>query len=530
MSSGLPRVLVLTGTSDHPFPRLLDALPRLVLEGAAGEVRVQSRFPPPQAPGVVHLGMLPRNDLQRELAQAEVVVTHGGSGSCMDAIRAGHVPIIVPRRSARCEHVDDHQLDVAAALEEKGLARSIVSDLPDALPSAVRAHPRRSKPGRSPNSAVGARLRALLPDSERTIRGQPRAPLGPAAWTTVDGEEAWNAVLSSTGCRSALQSWAWGEASRTAGRIPLRRVLRAPDGSPLASIQALQLGSLTGMRLVWAPGGPNVPGGIDTPPFRNALHALARRHPFGRFAVVAASPAVPWEPAARDVLTAAGFAPVGPRPPETILLPLNAGPESLRRGLTKNWRHNLSRSERRGLEIREITGPQELEAVHGLYGEVLRKKGLPSRLTTAFLAALYEAGRSSGSIRIFLAFNAGSPTAARVVGWGPGLVHDLFAGADEAARHTYANYALVWHIIEQACAAGLDAYDLGGIDPIGNPGVFDFKRGLGGRRMLQPGAWVHGVPEALLRVGRVAWTWERRSSGKSRQSAVPTRTATDSPP
>ena len=72
MSRGRPRVLVLTGTSDHPFPRLLDALPALVRDGVASEVRVQRSLPVPAAPGIVTLGMLSREAVERELAEADV--------------------------------------------------------------------------------------------------------------------------------------------------------------------------------------------------------------------------------------------------------------------------------------------------------------------------------------------------------------------------------------------------------------------------------------------------------------------------
>lgn len=52
---------------------------------------------------------------------AELVITHAGVASIVDAVRAGHRPIVVPRRHHLGEHVDDHQLQIVAALEEIGL-------------------------------------------------------------------------------------------------------------------------------------------------------------------------------------------------------------------------------------------------------------------------------------------------------------------------------------------------------------------------------------------------------------------------
>jgi UDP-N-acetylglucosamine transferase subunit ALG13 len=52
---------------------------------------------------------------------ADVVVVHAGVASIVDAVRAGHRPIVVARRKHLGEHVDDHQLQIVAALERLGM-------------------------------------------------------------------------------------------------------------------------------------------------------------------------------------------------------------------------------------------------------------------------------------------------------------------------------------------------------------------------------------------------------------------------
>ncbi|MFL5845914.1 MAG: glycosyltransferase [Solirubrobacteraceae bacterium] len=61
-------------------------------------------------------------ELKQAIAEADVVVAHAGIGSALGAFQAGRRPILVPRDPARGEHVDDHQLQVAEALDEQGLA------------------------------------------------------------------------------------------------------------------------------------------------------------------------------------------------------------------------------------------------------------------------------------------------------------------------------------------------------------------------------------------------------------------------
>lgn len=66
--------------------------------------------------------LLPSADLSRLMSEADLVVAHAGVGSSLDALSAGHRPLLLPRRASRREHVDDHQAAVAAELVRRGLA------------------------------------------------------------------------------------------------------------------------------------------------------------------------------------------------------------------------------------------------------------------------------------------------------------------------------------------------------------------------------------------------------------------------
>jgi UDP-N-acetylglucosamine transferase subunit ALG13 len=52
---------------------------------------------------------------------SDVFVTHAGVGTLLRALELGVRPVVVPRRVARGEHVDDHQLQVARELADRGL-------------------------------------------------------------------------------------------------------------------------------------------------------------------------------------------------------------------------------------------------------------------------------------------------------------------------------------------------------------------------------------------------------------------------
>ena len=83
-----------------------------------------------------------------------------------------------------------------------------------------------------------------------------------------------------------------------------------------------------------------------------------------------------------------------------------------------------------------------------------------------------------------------------------GLV-SFSAASTEAARKTYANYLLVWEMISLARDSGKAYFDCGGINPAANIGVFNFKKGIGGRVGLNGPIWVRGSTKSMTRLGRL---------------------------
>ena len=103
------------GTHGHPFPRFLDALAEL-----GDDVLVQyGHNPRPTWAHEAH-EFMPFDEVLRAMETADGVVTHAGVGSILSARQAGHRPVVVPRLRRLGEHVDDHQLELAEALEREG--------------------------------------------------------------------------------------------------------------------------------------------------------------------------------------------------------------------------------------------------------------------------------------------------------------------------------------------------------------------------------------------------------------------------
>lgn len=115
------RVLVTVGSDHHPFQRLVDWIDLFATEHPHVEVTVQHGTACPPAVATGH-DYLEHTRLQSLMAGADAIVTQGGPTGIIEARRNGRTPIVVPRRVALGEHVDDHQVSFARFLDRSGQA------------------------------------------------------------------------------------------------------------------------------------------------------------------------------------------------------------------------------------------------------------------------------------------------------------------------------------------------------------------------------------------------------------------------
>jgi UDP-N-acetylglucosamine transferase subunit ALG13 len=122
-------VLVVVGTDVHGFDRLIGWLRRWYTERFAGGVpgaapRLILQYGHSQDPGLPGaVPFLGHEELQRAMAEATLVVSHGGPATITEARRNGHLPIVVPRDPAHREHVDNHQQLFSRRLGAAGMVR-----------------------------------------------------------------------------------------------------------------------------------------------------------------------------------------------------------------------------------------------------------------------------------------------------------------------------------------------------------------------------------------------------------------------
>jgi UDP-N-acetylglucosamine transferase subunit ALG13 len=111
-------ILVTIGTNEQPFDRLVLAAAALDVDEPVVVQYGSSRVVEPREGWIE---FLPFDELSALAQQARVVVCHAGVGSILMARRAGKLPVVMARRHALGEAVDDHQVELSRRLAANGL-------------------------------------------------------------------------------------------------------------------------------------------------------------------------------------------------------------------------------------------------------------------------------------------------------------------------------------------------------------------------------------------------------------------------
>lgn len=103
-------IFVTVGSQKFPFNRLLKAVDELVGNGTlTEEVFAQTGYCTYQPVHYAYRAFMDRDAFRETEGRADLVITHGGSGAIIGALKQGKRVIAVPRLAAYGEHVDDHQ-------------------------------------------------------------------------------------------------------------------------------------------------------------------------------------------------------------------------------------------------------------------------------------------------------------------------------------------------------------------------------------------------------------------------------------
>lgn len=114
-------ILVLLGTFTIEFKRPLIEIERLCKEGKLKEqVIVQNGHTSFQSEYLDIRPFMAPHELEELYQQADIIITHAGTGSIVRGVKLGKKVIAIPRLSSKGEHVDDHQLEILKQFSDMG--------------------------------------------------------------------------------------------------------------------------------------------------------------------------------------------------------------------------------------------------------------------------------------------------------------------------------------------------------------------------------------------------------------------------
>ena len=169
----------------------------------------------------------------------------------------------------------------------------------------------------------------------------------------------------------------------------------------------------------------------------------------------------------------------------TFVLDLAPPLDQLRSRLDAKWRNKLRQAEKNNLTVTAGDGDREYRAFCELYSQMRQRKTFETTVDAEEFARIQQALPKAQRMRALICRDKGVPVAGLIASaMGDSAIYLLGATGDAGLRSRGA-YLLQWTLIGWLKEQGVRWYDLGGIDPEGNPGVYYFKRGLSGAEICQ---------------------------------------------
>lgn len=135
-------IFVSLGSQKFQFNRLLRCLDELIEQGFITDtVFAQIGASDYEPKHFEYVRFLERDGFRQRLESCSLLITHGGTGTIITAVKLGKKVIAVPRLAKYGEHVDDHQIQLIAQFTEQNLICGIedCTQIKDAL-SYVQNH------------------------------------------------------------------------------------------------------------------------------------------------------------------------------------------------------------------------------------------------------------------------------------------------------------------------------------------------------------------------------------------------------
>jgi len=303
-------------------------------------------------------------------------------------------------------------------------------------------------------------------------------------WKIIADKDEWNQYVFRSDKASPFQMYEWGASKESQG-VLVRRLLYYDEDNKLYCPVQMMIRKKYFLHIIWVPGGP---AGDLTLLARQtivrSLQEIGIRHFVLRISSL-------WKKTENDenILRKLGWTKAlhSINSGKSMMLQVNQDPEINKKNMSSNWRHNLKRAEKNQLRIEKWSNP-EPEELYKLYIDLEQRKNIGQQFSREEIK--YIISNFKHSLHIIKAFDkAGEICGFRGIILTPFVAWDTFAVTTEEGRKCYASHAILGAMLAFLRKNDIENYDLSGVDPIGNPGVYNFKKGTGALEICYMGEW-----------------------------------------
>ena len=316
----------------------------------------------------------------------------------------------------------------------------------------------------------------------------------PLDWNVWDGTTSeWNNTISHFDDMNVYQTSEWADHKSTSGWSVVRLVCLADGARVVTAAQCLYRSGPLSTMVVWVPGGPIGDLNKATP----KLVKLLKSHLNTKFIYVRIAVMRPFDDVTSRQLASYKWIKsaitIGTKSSLVHLLDAEASIRLTR--CSTNWKRNLKRSSK-------IQSPPYIwhkpdsTSLSSAYQEMNDYKQIEGVSLNRSAQDLQSAIDVFGDKLILVRSDDvdGNALAIRGALCFGDTAWDYIAITTPAGRKTYASHAVFWALAESCFQLGMHRFDLGGIDPINNRGVYDFKKGTGSFQVDYEGEWDSASP------------------------------------
>jgi hypothetical protein len=298
----------------------------------------------------------------------------------------------------------------------------------------------------------------------------------------------WHIALNDFVDANFYQTWSYGELKWKMGNLS-HLVLRK-DGEivALAQLRIISL-PIIGKGIAYLARGPiwrRRNRKHDFEIFRNVIKSLFKVYVVEKGLLLRVRPneIMDGNNTIHDILFEEGFVRKSFFPDRTLLLDLTPTAEEIRQNLVRKWRQALARAERlSSLKLDCGISDEHYKIAFNIYKEMHVRKQFDEYVDMETHGLVQQDLPDFFKMKIMICRLNDEPIAA--LGWSTigdtGLPLIAATGNKSVALSTNASNLLWWKMIEDMKAQGCRFCDVGGIDPVLNPGGYKFKSGLVGK-------------------------------------------------